>query len=401
MHTITERLVLLAFDNRNRKLGEAADMRLGYGLCGALLCDLFDQQLLQSRRDGTFHVAPSAQPAHPLLQMVIERIPQGNITAEEILKHFHAAMDQIRKQVLDWVTEQGILRTKTNKLKWAFAVALHTLRPAAAGYRAALMGDLTKKRARPMDIQAVQVALAARLLENGVAKKWQSALEKAGIQKDWLLDVIEKTMPDTKPKKRKRPRSNDPVTWEWRGFWLDKAETRRKEKALYAAISAVGRAMRQDDTYLIVDGIGENIKWRNGMLEIKRPVEADGEYTAFAPKERYRFPLSADKAGRIFSQFSFSKPLKDITAFKRYLSQNGMHYTQIEVRKKRSRVKLHPLARVEFCTLSVEGRNYVSVCVESPEKELTTNYAKHFRTANVMAMGYVEFLRHCQMERAE
>lgn len=400
MHTITERLALLAFDNRRRKLGETADMRLGYGLCGALLCDLLAEQLVSAGEDDLLHVCDAAKPAHPLLQTAFELLPSNAITVEEALKHFHAAMDSIRRQVLDCLTEQGILRAKTNKLKWAFAVAVHTLRPTAAGYRAAIMADLSKDRIRPMDLRALQLALAVRLLDNGPVKKWQAALAKVGADNDWLLDAVKKSLPGAKPKKNKAAQKTASVTWEWRCFWLDKDETRQKENALYVAVSGGNRITRQDDRYLIVEGIEENIKWRNGMLEIKRPVGKEGEYTAFSPKERYRFPLGVDTADRIFDQLPPPpKALKDMASLKRYFTLSGMEHMQIEVRKKRSRAKLHPLVRVEFCTLSVEGRNYVSVCVESPEKELTANYAKHFRTANAMAMDYVEFLRHCQMER--
>lgn len=401
MYTITERLALLAFDNPHRKLGETADIRLGYGLCAALLCDLLAEQLVQVQGHEMVCVTAATQPVHPLLQMGLELLPQGaTITVGEILKRFHASMDRIRKQALDCLTEQGILRAKTNRLKWAFAVAVHTLRPAAAGYRAAIMGDLSKNRIQPMDLRALQLALTVRLLDGGASKKWQAALTKADVGKDWLLELVEKNLPSTKQKKGKAAKVNNPVTWEWRCFWLDNGETRQKENALYVAISGGSRVTRQNDHYLIVDGMAENIKWRNEMLEIKRAVETDAEYTAFAPKERYRFPLSTEKASRIFDQFPPpSKTLKDTAALKRYLTLNGIGYTQIEVRKKRSRAKLHPLVRVEFCTLSVDGRSYVSVCIESPEKELTANYAKHFRTANAMAMTYVEFLKYCQLER--
>lgn len=402
MHTVTERLALLAFDNARRKLGETADMRLGYGLCAALLCDLLVERLVQVQGGEIVPGAATPQPTHPLLQMGVELLPQRPMPAAEALRHFHAAGDKIRKQVLDCLTEQGVLRAKTNRLKWAFAVAVHTLRPASAGYRAAVMDDLSKNRIRPMDARALQLALAVRLLDGGASKKWQSALIKANVGTDWLLELVEKNLPDIRQKKGKAAKVNSPVTWEWRSFWLDKEETRKKENALYVAISGGSRVTREDDRYLIVDGMAENIKWRNEMLEIKRSVAAEGEYTAFAPKERYRFPLSVEKASRIFDRLSPpSKPLKDMTALKRYLTLHGLDYTQIEVRKKRSRAKLHPLVRVEFCTLSVGGRNYVSVCVESPEKELTANYAKHFRTANAMAKSYVEFLKQQQMEQAE
>jgi hypothetical protein len=64
------------------------------------------------------------------------------------------------------------------------------------------------------------------------------------------------------------------------------------------------RRTRLIDRYLVIDRRQDNIKVRNGRLEVKQLVEQYGRFEAYRRKQRYPFPLAARAVLEIFPRLS-------------------------------------------------------------------------------------------------
>src|SRR5690606_7516382 len=118
MENITERLALLTLDNRSRTLTETADLRLGYGLCGALMLDLMLQGALLEEGESLRPV-PQAVLNTPYLQEAFAVVP--SYSAQEpvaVFKAIYAILPRLKELVLDALVQQGLVREDMAKLKW-------------------------------------------------------------------------------------------------------------------------------------------------------------------------------------------------------------------------------------------------------------------------------------------
>lgn len=413
METITERLVLLALDNTHRTLTEEADIRLGYALTGALAFDLLLAGALDEV-EGEWWPRANVKLKKAYLAEAFASIPSHSaLSPEAVLSQFYDAMPKLKTLVLDTLVERGLLRSDTSKLKWSFALKSYTLKTDAA-CREKVFDALLQHKVTLNEYWALQLALATRLLqadgEDKRASKVQTQMHRlqsvmgasaalAELVADGLPEAIARSH-KLAPLGKKR---DYPLTWEWRGFWADKGATLIQSSELFRQSLDNISFSEMTDSYLLVEGMAENFKWRKQALEVKRPQESLQGYTAFAAKETYDFPLGRSELERLFAQIHHDDDLRlqDMDALKAYLCEHHCRCEVMEVRKKRFQVKLQSRVQVEFCSLNVAGRKFLSVCVEGPDYDVTAAHSHNFQSAGVMAMSYVEFLKHCQLEMAE
>lgn len=414
MDSITERLALLALDNRHRTLTEAADLRLGYGLCGALVLDLIHAGALRAQADGTLIPHPQARLDAAYLREAFDAVPSYvALGMDEALKALYAIMPRLKERVLGALVDGGFVVEGMTKLKWSFSLRTYALKPEHAGYRARALQALRQGSIGLRDSRALQVADACGLLwpDEGEDKKaFESALrrlrklEHATEHMRLLTGHLAAGLPDSIARSHKLPalgkKAGYKQTWEWRGFWPGKGPTLIRASERYTLppsgkVDASGVA----DEYIVIEGVADNIKCRKASLEVKTPLETRDGHTAFAPKKVYRFPLSPHKLAEILPPLADEKePVADAEALHRLLHARGIRCERVTVRKKRFQLHLQSCTKVEFCTLRAGGRKYFSVCVEGPDYAVVHAHAHNFRMDGVREMGYVEFLKHYRME---
>lgn len=412
METITERLALLTLDNKHRTLTEDADLRMGYGLCGALVMDLLLAGALVEK-DGAISPQPSVKLKEKYLKAAFAALP--SFTALErgaIMRALYDVMPKLKVQVLDALVARGTLKADTNKLKWSFELKSYVLRTDASGYRDKVIQALLNEKISLTDFWVLQLAAVSRLLwaEEGENKKTLQAalaqirhLQSAMGQGHGLLEDVAQMLPDAIAASHKLPplgkKSEHPLTWEWRGFWADKGATLIQSSELYKQSLENISFSEMSDVYLVVEGMAENFKWRKRALEVKRPQETLNGYTAFSAKECYDFPITPKRAAKLFAHLPKPEsPFEHMDDMIAYLKGHGVGCERVEVKKKRFQVRLQSQVKVEFCTLQTGGRKFLSVCVEGPDYDIAAAHSHNFQSGDVMAMNYVEFLKHCQME---
>lgn len=415
MESITERLARLTLDNKQRRLTEAADLRLGYALCGSILLDLMLAGALQAHEDGTCAPNPKAKLRLPYLQEAFAALPSYSVTEQQaLLRTLYAIMPRLKELVLDSMVQRGVLREDTAKIKWAFALKAYVLKVEYAGYRLQSLHALKRGTIPLYDCWVLQLAAASGLLwaEEGEGKKdLQSALrrlrELGGMtgQLHQLTGLMRDELPDVIAQSHKLPRlgkkSAHPTTWEWRGFWLDKGATLIQASEMYKQSLENISFSEIMDYYVVIEGVAANVKCRKNALEIKTPIDSREGYTAFSPKQVHRFPFMLSALADVISPLANENTsIKNAHELCDALLAKGIGAALVEVKKKRFQVKLQSQVKVEFCTLQFAGRKYLSACVEGPDYAITHAHSHNFRIGQVMEMGYVEFLKHCQMEQA-
>ena len=111
-------------------------------------------------------------------------------------------------------------------------------------------------------------------------------------------------------------RSQPPrAQWEWRAFWSSPAPGLSMHEVLVKPAQC--RRTRLIDRYLVIHRRQDNIKVRNGRLEVKQLVEQYGRFEAYRRKQRYPFPLAARAVLEIFPRLSEPErrfPASPITA---------------------------------------------------------------------------------------
>lgn len=184
------------------------------------------------------------------------------------------------------------------------------------------------------------------------------------------------------------------AVWEWRGFW--KNQTQLPFRLPENVSKKLRRALveEENDIYLVVQGLEDNIKWRDGALEIKRIMEDKGYLKAFHTKETHFFPIFPET---IISLFPFAgvpdEPLRDLHSLVAFL-QKTREVRQVPVKKYRQKIKFKDQTRVEICQLSVEGEICCSICVEGLNYPAIQHMSSYFRLNNVIEKGYADFLLH-------
>jgi hypothetical protein len=410
MDSISEKLAFFAFDNTSRTLNETLNLRFGYGLAGALLLDLMRLGALAVDEEGQFFINPSVTVKKNYLNRALAVLKE--LTAPSVLDMLEQLIHiitPVKALLLENLQKDGFLKAGTSRLKWSFALKSYSLKAGKKGYRRRLAKDLLADKVQLLDFHVLQLARAANFLSGGAINKKlaltvNTRIDRlAALMKAGPAAMIAENLPaamvlfseavDTSASSALSLKS---AVWEWRGFWASNKNT---------TLIQAGQAFKQlpanfafeetTDIYLLLEGITDNIKCRGNALEIKRPVESLQGYTAFLPKETYLFPLSAAQLKDLFVRVpaGFEQGARDLLELRKMLEKAGYGPKQMEVKKKRFVVKLKNRVQIEFCSLNLDGKKYISACVESPSYDATHAHAVNFRAHDVKVMGYVEFLK--------
>ena len=184
------------------------------------------------------------------------------------------------------------------------------------------------------------------------------------------------------------------VGWEWRVFWSgnDPVFAPRGTARNLAPDAFESSPVR--DRYLLIAGRHDNIKLRDGGLEIKRLIESHAGFEAFRRKKTHDFPLRAGKVGELFPRLAWrDKPVADARELENALDRAGYAVRWIDVEKTRYRLKLGPKERIEFSVVTVDGRRFRSLCVEGPSYQRVLRRVHELGPVGGAVMGYAEFLR--------
>lgn len=412
MESISERLALFALDNSKRTLTANADLQLGHGLAGAMLLDLIREGALSLQADGQLQPHPLRKLKQRHLVEAFAAIPShAQLPQSAVYKALYGVMPHLKALVLEALVRRGIVKEDTSKLKWSIAFKAFTLKSNKKGYRKKLLNALRQDKLQLMDYWVLHLAHGCGLLVEGrkklptVVRRLNAYSAMIGLGEGLipqLLDEIPATI--VRAAKPLPVAAEEHVVWEWRAFWPEsKGPTFNTSQAYKQSLENLSFE-EGSDNYLLVEGVPENIKSRKGALEIKHPLESQEGYTAFAPKQILAFPLSyaqaADIFPRLLGQDANPRFIDDIDALQSLLQGNGYRARMVEVKKKRFLAKLKNQVRVEFCSLSLDGRKFVSACVEGPDAAITQAHALNFQTPDAQVMGYVEFMKSTVMETA-
>lgn len=408
MDSISEKLTVFALDNASRTLTEAIDSRLLTALPGALLLDMIRLGLV-APEDGSLHLASAVAPRKSYLNAVYHAVaPKLPLSLADAIQLVNQQVPVVKPKLLEFLAKEGVLKVDKSKLKWSFALKSYMLKADKKGFRRKLAKSFLENKGLLADFWVLQLAASAKLLAGGgIDKKAADVLSSrivsqgsvSGISRE-IARQVEGSLPPAgalRKEKGKKPRDENGALWEWRGFWPDnKGPTLiRTSQAYRQSLENLSFEETVDD-YLLIEGSQENIKIRNGALEIKRPVDAFDGYTSFLPKETYQFPLDAAVLERLFTRLDASRipaPAATPEALMNLLTAQGYHCQRIETKKKRFLVKLKNQVRVEFCSLVIAGRKYVSACVEGGDYATTHAHALNFQSQGVQVLGYVDFLK--------
>jgi|GEM_PF-6933439 len=413
MDSISEKLTVFALDNATRTLTEAIDARLRTALPGAFLLDMVRLGLFVPE-DGQLRLASSAAPKKAYLNAVYNSLaPKLPLSLSEALQLAGQQVSLVKPKLLEALAKDGVVKVDKSKLKWSFALKSYVLKADKKGLRRKLSKAFLEGKGQLADFWVLQLASAAELLAGGGIDKKAAAQLSAriasysavsGISREIARQVAGAVPPaGASPlEKGKKLRDVNGATWEWRGFWPDnKGPTLiRTSQAYRQSLENLSFEETVDD-YLLIDGLSENIKIRKGALEIKRPVDAVDGYTAFLPKETYPFPIDPVTLQRLFPLLEAARiPAAVATAESlcTQLTKQGYACQRVETKKKRFLVKLKNQVRVEFCSLVINGRKYVSSCVEGGDYATTHAHALNFQSEGVQVLSYVDFLKSLHSE---
>ncbi len=184
------------------------------------------------------------------------------------------------------------------------------------------------------------------------------------------------------------------VGWEWRAFWSGDDPVFAPGGAARDLAPDAFESSPVRDRYLLIAGRHDNIKLRDGGLEIKRLIESHAGFEAFRRKKTHDFPLRAGKVGELFPRLAWrDKPVADARELENALDRAGYAVRWIDIEKTRYRMKLGPKERIEFSVVTVDGRRFRSLCVEGPSYQRVLCRVHELAPVGGAVMGYAEFLR--------
>ena len=184
------------------------------------------------------------------------------------------------------------------------------------------------------------------------------------------------------------------VGWEWRAFWNDDNPIFAPRGAARDLAPDAFEALPVRDRYLLIAGRHDNIKLRKGGLETKRLIESHGGFQAFRRKKTHDFPLRAGKVGELFPRLAWrDEPVPDARELETVLDQAGYAARWIDVDKTRHRMKLGDKERIEFSVVTLDGRQFRSLCVEGPSYQRVLRRVHELAPVGGAVMGYAAFLR--------
>jgi exopolyphosphatase/guanosine-5'-triphosphate,3'-diphosphate pyrophosphatase len=155
--------------------------------------------------------------------------------------------------------------------------------------------------------------------------------------------------------------------WEWRTFGsrFGLAETR------FAVLPATG--VQESDEIYLVGGSGDNVKIRDGLMDIKvlREVGADG-LERWEPVMKAGFPLPAADVGRVFEALRLEPPslARDAYTLEQFIAElvepSGI-LRAVDVHKRRVRYSVNGCTS-EVSDVTVDGRPSRTIAIESEDR---------------------------------
>ena len=158
------------------------------------------------------------------------------------------------------------------------------------------------------------------------------------------------------------------------------------------------RRTRLIDRYLVIDRRQDNIKVRNGRLEVKQLVEQYGRFEAYRRKQRYPFPLAARAVLEIFPRLSEpERAFSGIAELKAALDDHGYRLRCYEVRKERYKRKVGRVT-IEWAELEVARRRFWSIAATGPKLDKVAARAAKLPSNFTLLGGYSQLL--AELDRA-
>jgi hypothetical protein len=184
------------------------------------------------------------------------------------------------------------------------------------------------------------------------------------------------------------------VGWEWRAFWSGDDPVFAPRGAAREFAPGAFESSPVRDRYLLIAGRQDNLKLREGGLEIKWLIESHAGFEAFRRKKTHDFPVRAGKVGELFPRLAWrDNPVASARELENALDRAGYAVRWIDVDKTRYRMKLGPKERIEFSVVTVDGRQFRSLCVEGPSYQRVLCRVLELAPVGGAVMGYAEFLR--------
>lgn len=407
MLTVTERIVLIAFDHPKRVLTEATDLTLGYALSGALLVDLALRGYLDVEDQSAIRIDKNTSPKENFLskaKAIIEAMDGSDKVT--VFKELYTLNYHIKPLILDTLVEKGFLGVKSTRLKWSFDVRRYSLKKTHQGFRSQLFESMTHDQMTVNDFCVAQLAAATSLLRDTAdekqlhkMKKRLNTLSRLMTMTQTITEMMDSVLPDSIAKSHKlgpmQGKRSYPATWEWRGFWREKegpsllqASNRYQKNKDTVAFSEM------TDTYLIIENNDDNIKIRDTGLEVKRPIESHHGFTAYYPKQVYPFPFAAQALADIFPRlFGVEGKVESLDALLRVLEDKDYAPHTVSLKKKRMQFALEKQVKLEFATLEAGGERYLSACVEGPDYDVIHAHVQNLAGSKARVCNYYQFIR--------
>ena len=416
MLTVTEKVVLVAFDHSGRVLTEATDLTLGYALSSALLVDLALQGHLDID-DDTLKLNPNSQPKEKFLKYVKEflRDQRGSLDRVSMFRQLYAMNYKVKPLILDSLVEKGYLSLDTVKLKWSFDLKKYSLKPGKPSIRAELFDSFSENQMSLSEYCVMQIVTATSLLRDTMDekqiqkfKKRMATLSRMIGMTQAMTSMMDVVLPESIAKSHKlgplAGKRSYASTWEWRGFWLDNQQgpSMLQASQLYQNPKHVFDYSELSDLYLVMSDSHDNVKLRRGGLEVKRPIETHNGYTAYYPKQVFKFPFKAVDLVAIFPRlYGAEEMIESQDALLMVLRAHDYEPKLVEMKKKRFQLKLEKQVKLEFSTLEMNGTKFLTACVEGQDYHITHAHVQNLTGSKALVRNYNQFLREFGVEAGQ
>jgi exopolyphosphatase/guanosine-5'-triphosphate,3'-diphosphate pyrophosphatase len=179
--------------------------------------------------------------------------------------------------------------------------------------------------------------------------------------------------------------------WEWRSFGSD-------FPSVQATIEDLSHDRRRSsEIYLLSAASDANVKIRDGLLDVKRLLEIDGELERWSPVLKAPFPIGADQIAAVARHWAIAVPAP---ARARYTvdqflaeivsSSSALHTIAVE---KDRRLATIEGCTVEAATLAILGTSVRTVAVESVDAAAVRRVVRALGLADAPPVNYVSALK--------
>ena len=212
----------------------------------------------------------------------------------------------------------------------------------------------------------------------------------------FLLDADQSDSATAESRKTHGPRvsyTRSRVTWEWRVFWPEGEAVELPPSWDGFGIDSDSEAELLEDNYLLVHGKNDNIKLRGSGLKIKRMVEACHGFIAYGSSVKFQFPEKTATLAKIFPRLiEVTADLHSSDDLIEIMSATGYQPRVLMVSKARRVQSMIFGVQIEFSRVSVNGRAFNSISLESRYLTALRILARNLPIGAGQVAGYSEFL---------